>query len=62
MARPKNLSLLSIDALFMLRDDVAKALSQKAGALRRQLASLGQDYAAVGRGDVCSMSGVPPVS
>jgi hypothetical protein len=45
VARPKNLSLLSIDALFKLRDDVTKTLSQKADALRRQLASLGQDYA-----------------
>jgi len=49
MARPKNLSLLSIDALFKLRDDVVKTLSQKAQAIQKELASLGRDYATVGR-------------
>jgi DNA-binding protein H-NS len=49
MARPKNLSLLSIEALFKLRDDVAAALGRKADALRKEIASLGSDYAEVGR-------------
>lgn len=49
MARPKNLSLLSIDALLQLRDDVAAALGRKAAALKKELASLGSDYAEVGR-------------
>jgi DNA-binding protein H-NS len=49
MARPSKLSSLSIDALFKLRDDVAAVLSQKGAALKNQLASLGSDYAEVGR-------------
>ena len=49
MARPARLSSLSIDALFKLRDDVVAALSQKADALKRELAALGSDYATVGR-------------
>jgi DNA-binding protein H-NS len=49
MARPKNLSLLSIDALLKLRDDVGAALGRKADALKKELASLGSDYAEVGR-------------
>jgi DNA-binding protein H-NS len=49
MARPRNLALLSLEALFKLRDDVAAALSRKADALKKQLASLGSDYAEVGR-------------
>ena len=49
MARPKSLSLLSVDALFKLRDDVAAALGRKAAALKKQLAALGSDYAEVGR-------------
>jgi DNA-binding protein H-NS len=49
MARPSKLSSLSIDALFKLRDDVAAALAGKAKALKSQLASLGSDYAEVGR-------------
>src|SRR5438034_6459412 len=49
MARRKKLSLLSVDALFKLRDDVAAALSRKAEALKKELASLGADYAEVGR-------------
>jgi DNA-binding protein H-NS len=46
MARPKNLSLLSVEALFKLRDDVAAALSSRADALKKEL---GSDYAEVGR-------------
>jgi DNA-binding protein H-NS len=49
MARPKKLSLLSVEALFKLRDDVAVALARKAEALKKELASLGSDYAEVGR-------------
>jgi DNA-binding protein H-NS len=49
MARAKKLSLLPVDALFKLRDDVAAALSQKAEALKKELRSLGEDYAEVGR-------------
>ena len=44
MARAKKLSLLSVEALFKLRDDVAAALSQKAEALKKELRSLGEDY------------------
>ncbi len=57
MARAKKLSLLSVEALFKLRDDVAAALSQKAEGLKKELRSLGEDYAEVGRiamvGDSC---------
>jgi DNA-binding protein H-NS len=49
MARAKKLSLLSVEALFKLRDDVAAAISQKAEALKKELRSLGEDYAEVGR-------------
>jgi DNA-binding protein H-NS len=49
MARPKSLSLLSVDALFKLRDDVASALAGRADALKKELAAIGSDYAEVGR-------------
>jgi DNA-binding protein H-NS len=49
MARPQKLSLLSIDALLKLRDDVDAALGRKADALKKELASLGADHANVGR-------------
>jgi DNA-binding protein H-NS len=49
MSRPKNLSLLSVEALFKLRDDVAAALGRKADTLKKQLAAFGSDYAEVGR-------------
>jgi DNA-binding protein H-NS len=49
MAKAKKLSLLSVEALFKLRDDVAAALGQKAEALKKELRSLGEDYAEVGR-------------
>jgi DNA-binding protein H-NS len=49
MARAKKLALLSVEALFKLRDDVAAALSQKAEVLKKELRSLGEDYAEVGR-------------
>jgi DNA-binding protein H-NS len=41
MARRPNLASLSLDALLKLRDDVAAALSEKAAALRTELAALG---------------------
>jgi DNA-binding protein H-NS len=49
MARPKSLSLLSVDALFKLRDDVGAALARRADALKKELAAIGSDYAEVGR-------------
>src|SRR6266436_581192 len=49
MARPKTLTLLSVGALFKLRDDVAAAIARKADVLKKELASLGSDYAGVGR-------------
>jgi DNA-binding protein H-NS len=49
MARPSNLASMSIDALLKLRDDVGAVLSRRADALKKELASLGADYAAVGR-------------
>jgi DNA-binding protein H-NS len=49
MAQSRKLSLLSVEALFKLRDDVAAALGRKADALKKELASLGSDYAEVGR-------------
>jgi DNA-binding protein H-NS len=49
VAEAKKLTLLSVEALFKLRDDVAAALSQKAEALKKELRSLGEDYAEVGR-------------
>jgi DNA-binding protein H-NS len=40
MARPSKLSSMSIHALFKLRDDVAKVLSDRAYDLKRQLEAL----------------------
>ncbi len=40
MARPSKLSSMSVKALFKLRDDVAKALKDKAAGLQKQLAAL----------------------
>jgi DNA-binding protein H-NS len=40
MARPKNLMTLSVEALLKMRDDVAAALTEKAGQMRRQLGLL----------------------
>jgi DNA-binding protein H-NS len=40
MPRPAKLSSMSVQALFKLRDDVAKALKDKAASLQRQLAAL----------------------
>jgi DNA-binding protein H-NS len=49
MAKSKNLSLLSIEALTKLHDDVAAALRRRAEALRKELVAIGSDYAEVGR-------------
>jgi len=49
MAKARNLSLLSTEALLKLRDDVVAALSRRANAIKKELASLGSDYAEVGR-------------
>ena len=49
MARPSKLASMSVEALIKMRDDVAAALSRKADALKKELASLGTDYAEVGR-------------
>src|SRR5215467_11446091 len=38
-----NLKAMSVEDLLKLRDDVSKALSQKAGDLHRQLSALGED-------------------
>ena len=49
MAKRGTLASLSIDALLKLRDDVGNALSERAGALRRQLSALtGSDVRARG--------------
>jgi|SRR5262245_5546970 len=44
-----NLTSMSIDALLKLRDEIGTALSKRADALKKELASMGTDYAAVGR-------------
>jgi len=50
IAMPKtSLASMSVEALFKLRDGVAAALGQKAEALKKELRSLGEDYAEVGR-------------
>ena len=40
MARPSKLSLMSVESLIELRDDVSAMLSNKADELKRQLARL----------------------
>jgi DNA-binding protein H-NS len=49
MARPSKISSLSVQALFKLRDDVAKAIRDKASDLQRQLAALTGDAPKRGR-------------
>ncbi len=49
MARPSKLASMSVEALIKMRDDVAAALGRKADVLKKELASLGSDYAEVGR-------------
>ena len=43
MARKSKISMMSIEGLLKLRDDVAKALSSKASELQAQLSSLDGD-------------------
>jgi DNA-binding protein H-NS len=45
----QNLASMSVDALLKLRDEIGAALSRKADALKKELVSLGSDYAEVGR-------------
>jgi DNA-binding protein H-NS len=45
----QNLASMSLDALLKLRDDIGTALSRRADVLKKELASLGSDYARVGR-------------
>src|ERR1700674_3459847 len=40
MARPSNLSVMSVDALLKLRDDIGAVLSRKADELKGQLSRL----------------------
>ena len=50
MARPSKLSLLSIDALFKLRDDVSTVLRRKTDELKTQLSRLTDgDWGSSGR-------------
>ena len=49
MARPRSLAKMSLDALIKLRDDVTKALSDQAAALRAQLTSLTEGEPTGGR-------------
>ena len=49
MARKSNLASLSVDALFKLRDDVAKILSTRASQLQGQLSRLMGDENSGGR-------------
>ena len=49
MAKKQTLASMSIDALLKLRNDIGAALSRKAEGLKKELASLGADYAEVGR-------------
>ena len=49
MAKPSKFASMSVEALIRMRDDIGAALSRKADALKKELASLGADYAEVGR-------------
>jgi hypothetical protein len=40
---------MSVDALLKLRRDIGQVLSRRADVLKKELRSLGQDYAEVGR-------------
>jgi DNA-binding protein H-NS len=45
----RSFKKMSMDALLELRDAVSRALSQRAAALKKELAAIGADYAEVGR-------------
>lgn len=49
MAKKSNLASMSVDALLKMRDDIGVIISRKADQLKKELASLGADYAEVGR-------------
>ena len=49
MARPSKLSSLSVEALFKLRDDVARVLSSRASELQKQLVRLGGSIVGTGK-------------
>ena len=51
MARPKNLSLLSVEALLKLRDDVTAILGRKADDLKSQIAALAGNGSSHGVGN-----------
>jgi DNA-binding protein H-NS len=59
-----NLASMSVDALLQLREDIGRALTGRAGDLRRQLAALGEDVGArvgrKGRGSVLRGTTVAP--
>jgi DNA-binding protein H-NS len=52
-----NLTSMSVDALLQLREDVGRTLNSKAGDLQRQLAALGKDVGAGGRGRSSGLRG-----
>ena len=62
MARPKNLSLMSVDDLLRLRDDVTGVLNRKAAELRSQISRLSSDGHMDGRRGRSTLKGrkVPP--
>jgi DNA-binding protein H-NS len=49
MARKSNLAAMSVEALLKLRDDIGTTLARKADQLKKELRSLGSDYAEVAR-------------
>src|SRR5262245_18397718 len=53
-----NLASMSVDALLQLREDVGRALTSRAGDLQRQLAALGKDVGAGGRGRSSARKGI----
>jgi DNA-binding protein H-NS len=58
MARTPSLASMSVEALLKLRDEVGKALSQKAAQLEEQLSMLGRDVGTAGRGRRSAMKGL----
>jgi DNA-binding protein H-NS len=48
MAKP-NLASMTSDALLKLRNEIGAVLGRRAEALKKELRSLGEDYARVGR-------------
>src|SRR5262249_31531258 len=50
MARPKRLASMSVEALFALRDDVTRILSEKAQDLKQTLARLSGGGGTAGKG------------